>query len=108
MKCRLAASCKFLVYVKARPRSTVYLVNLYRLAHLVVKSPNRPCEGDLLAFRQVNDLALIARAQLGIPLRIRTGISSFVDSCLDPLDERDSGKDGGIRTRDLQIESLAA
>ena len=46
--------------------------------------------------------------KLGIPLRIRTGISSFVDSCPDPLDERDSGKDGGIRTRDLQIESLAA
>ena len=46
--------------------------------------------------------------KLGIPLRIRTGISSSVDSCPDPLDERDSGKDDGIRTRDLQIESLAA
>lgn len=35
-------------------------------------------------------------AKLGIPLRIRTGISSSVDSCPDPLDERDLGRTTGF------------
>ena len=71
-------------------------------------APSWPLEDAPVHSLRAQPSASALRAKLGIPLRTRTGISSFVNSRRDPLDQRDTWYPRrGLNSRS-QIESLAS